>query len=329
MKKILVTGATGFLGGHLVRYLSKKGYTVTGTGRNLQKGEWLKEEGISFVPGDLQQKDFCQELVRNHHYIIHCAALSEPWGDYQSFYTANVTVTENLLKSAREHGVKRFIHVSTPSIYFRYNDATNVKETAELPKRFANHYAHTKYIAEQKVKQYQEKGLETIIIRPRGLFGPEDSTILPRLLTLNKTKGIPLFNNGKTLIDLTYVENVAHALELSLEKGEVGQTYNISNGEPYSFKSLCDLLFTHLKINVQYKKLPYPVIFRVAYFLEAIYQLPFIKKEPFITRYSVSVLGNSQTLSIEKARKELGYEPLISIEEGIIHYANWYKSIYS
>ena len=325
--KVMITGATGFLGFRACEYFHELGYEVIGVGRNQQKGKQLMEQGIRFEKLDLIERDRLVHICKGMDAVIHSAALSESWGEYKDFYRANVECTENMLYATQMNNIKRLVHISTPSIYFNLNSRENVKENDALPKTFVNAYARTKYIAEQKVQQAVEHGLDAIILRPRALFGPRDTTILPRLIELNQTRGVPLPNDGQAVTDLTYVDNVVRAIELSLKAPSTcsGQVYNITNGEPMILKDALEKLFTHLHMPFRKKKIPYSVLKTVATILESTYRVFKINKEPLVTKYSVSVLGETQTLSIEKARKELGYAPIVSIEKGIETYAEWWK----
>ena len=122
------------------------------------------------------------QVCKDKDYIFHSGALSSPWGKYEDFYNANVLGTKHIIEGSQKYGIKRLIHVSTPSIYFYYDERQNVVENAKLPDTFVNHYATTKYMAEQAIDQAFTQGLPVITIRPRALFGPGDNAILPRLI---------------------------------------------------------------------------------------------------------------------------------------------------
>lgn len=323
---ILVTGATGFLGKAACRRLIKMGHTVTGLGRNRAIGMELEKEGIRFFQADLEDRKRVMEACSGQQLIVHCGALSSPWGPYDSFYQANVLGTEHMIEGALRANVQRFVHISTPSLYFHNEDRVNVREDEALPQKFMNHYTETKCIAEQRIDDAFVRGLPVITLRPRALFGPEDNAIIPRLIEVNRRKFIP-FMNPDVQIDLTYVDNVVDAICLSLtsEQRTLGQKYNITNGEPISLVKVLQLLFERIGEPLRLKKMNDKLLFRVAHLLEW-YSRTFQQgQEPTLTRYTVTVLARTQTLNIEKARQELGYEPKISIEEGIELFAQWWK----
>lgn len=324
--KLAITGATGFLGQRACEYLQEGDHHVIGLGRNNRKGLELTAAGIPFVQADLSDVEELTRAFKGVEVVIHSAAKSEPWGQYKDFYQSNVIGTQNVLVAAKKANVKRIIHISTPSLYFRYNSRHFVREDEPIPKKFVNAYAETKFLAEGHVQSAVRQGVEAIILRPRALFGPRDTTIIPRLIELNGQRGFPLPNKGKTLVDLTYTDNVVRAIELALTAPEqcIGEVYNITNGEPVYIKVALQQLFTALHMPMNSKPIPYSILYCLAAILEGGHKVFIPDKEPILTRYSASVLGKNQTLSIEKARKDLGYAPVISIQEGIERYATWW-----
>ena len=190
-----------------------------------------------------------------------------------------------------------------------------------------NFYIRTKLMAEELIHKANEEGLPCVIIRPRGLFGIGDTSIIPRLIKANRTIGIPLLNEGRNVVDITCVENVALALRLAVESEcDAGKTYNITNGEPTEFKKILEELFVQIGEETRYKKLPVGLLYFVSSVLEGVYKLFHIYKEPSLTRYTVLTLGYSQTLNIDKARVDLRYEPKMTLSEGIKKYADDLKA---
>lgn len=327
-KKVLVTGATGFLGSHVVEDLLGKGYEVIATGRNQKKEAFFLEKGVSFYAVDLEKKEEVHTLPCDIHYIVHCAALSSPWGTYDAFYRANVVATKHVISFAKScEALERMVHVSTPSLYFNHEEKENVKEQDVNTREFANYYAKTKYLAEQKVQEAFQKGLPVVTIRPRALFGERDETILPRLIDVNQKTGIPLIQKGQHKMDVTYVKNVSHAILLCLEKEEriLGKAFNITNQDIRTFHDIITLLFSELQEKPKFKTLPYGLLQTVAKTVEGAYRLLKVKKEPLLTTYTVSVLAKTQTLNNESAQNELGYYPIYTIEEGLQRYVKWLK----
>jgi len=328
VSKVLVTGATGFLGGHLTQRLNALGYDVYAVGRNLEQGVELSKQGIRFIPASFEDRNAMLKACKDKDYVFHCGALSSNWGKHSDYYNSNVVGTKNIIEGCEQNNVKRLIHVSTPSIYFCFNEGLNVTEDTAFPRKMVNDYALTKYLGEQEIDKAFTKGLPVITIRPRAIFGEGDNALMPRLIRVNQTGGIPLFNGGRCIIDITYVENVVDSLLLCMNTGceNLGQKYNITNGEPMALIEILDKVFKGLGVPFNKRNLPYVPLLRLAGVLEWTHRYFLKYKEPVLTKYSVSVLAKSQTLNIDKAKKELGYIPSVSVEEGIERYINWYKA---
>lgn len=322
---VLVTGSTGFLGKYLVEELTSNGYEVTAQGRNTKRLEELKASyGCHTLACDLSE---IAKVKCPVDYVIHAAALSTVWGKWSDFYEANVVGTQNVIDFCFANEVKKLVHVSSPSVYTEKKDRYDIKEEDVNVGNKLSFYIRTKIMAEALVNKANEEGLATVIIRPRGLFGIGDTSIIPRLIKANRTIGIPLLNEGRNVVDITCVENVALALRLAVEsESDVGETYNITNGEPTEFKKILEELFDQIGEKATYKKLPLGLLYFVSSVLEGVCKLFHIYKEPSLTRYTVLTLGYSQTLNIEKAKKDLHYEPKMTLSEGIKKYADDLKA---
>ncbi|WP_028776359.1 NAD-dependent epimerase/dehydratase family protein [Shimazuella kribbensis] len=325
MKKVFVSGATGFLGRHVVNYYAKT-CNVIGYGRNSQIGNELSANpNVMFKQGRLENKEEVTQAVQGCDTIIHCGALSSPFGKEIEFIHANEVGTSNLVETALQQNIERFIHISTPSLYFNRNSKVNVTEKEPLPPEFPSYYTKTKWKAEMIVQEGVKRGLPAVILRPRALFGEYDQTLVPRLLRANEKLFIPLVDHGTILTDVTYVKNVVHAIECSRTADEKynGEVYNITNDEPKTIKEILDLLFEKIAISTHYKRIPKWLLTGLARVCDAYGHLTNI--EPPFTSYTASLLCHHQTLNIEKAKKEIGYCPLYTLTEGIEHYVAWRK----
>lgn len=325
MKKAVVTGATGGLGRNLVKRLLDEGWQVAACGRNAGIGKTL---GTEFRAFDLADREQTLNAFSPADAVFHCAALSSPWGRYQDFYRANVAATQNVLAAVRRHGAGRLVHVSTPSIYFDYADRRNVPETF-VSRRFANHYAYTKFLAEQEVAAAAD--VPSVIIRPRGIFGEHDTALLPRLLKIAQKGFLPLIRRagreaGGAVADVTYVGNVVHALVLAAGADVPrAMPFNITNGEPQTVAALYRRIIDALHLECSLKTVPYFLIDGLARMLEARAAWSRTAAEPLMTRYSIGTVAFDQTLDITRARTLLGYEPQTSIADGLRQYARSLK----
>lgn len=280
------------------------------------------------MPCDLTREDPAP-LLEDIDVVWHCAALSSPWGPYKQFYGANVVATSALARAAGQAGVSRFVHVSTPSLYFDYSHRRNIPETYR-PREYVNHYAVTKADAEATViADAFDFRMPVAIIRPRGIFGRYDQALVPRIeRVLNERGGhLPLPNGGRALVDLTYAENVIHAMWLATVSGNYvsGTAFNITNDEPTTVADVLTKLFvTELGRPFAIKNVPYFVLDTASRAMEKI--AAFTGREPMLTRYSAGALAFDMTLDITRAKELIGYRPLVSMAEGITRTADWMRT---
>lgn len=324
MNKVLVTGAYGFLGKYVIRELISSGYIVIAFGRKNEELKKLKKEfpDITVFKGDFTDPGSVAAAVRNVDYVIHTGALSTVWGNKKDFIKTNVGGTKNVIKACNAYGVKKLVYVSSPSIYCCAHDREMIEEWDYDPNNRLSYYIESKIRSE---KLFEHCRVPYTIIRPRGLIGLGDVSIIPRLIKANRTIGVPLFNGGFNKVDMTCVENVALALRLCLEHPESdGKCYNITNGEPREFKEILEKLFKEIGEKPKYLKAPLGVMIKLAGGIETVYRNLGILKEPPITKYTIYTLGFSQTMNIEPAKRDLGYCPKITLDEGIENYAKTY-----
>ena len=325
-----VTGATGFLGGRVVELLLAKGAEVIAFGRNLDELKRLEALGARFVRAELTDRKALTETIPENSMIIHCAALSSPWGKELEYYNTNVLGTQILASVALEKNVEKFIHISTPSIYVEKLSKENILESDRLPIEMINTYAKTKLQAEAIIDQQVEVGLPAITLRPQGIFGPRDTAILPRLIRVAKKGFIPVMNEN-IMIDLTFVDNVVEAIFCALNAPEecIGQKYNITNDEPIDQLKTLEYLLENIGYSVKRKKIPMERAWKIAAGLEWLYRKFPFKGEPLLTRYSVCTLAFTRTLNIEKAKLELGYRPKYTMQQGLERTIPWFARSHS
>ncbi|MDT0118023.1 NAD(P)-dependent oxidoreductase [Microbacterium sp. PRF11] len=314
----LVTGASGFLGGYVVRDLRAHGYDVIASGRNataLPAGETLI--------GDLD--DLARaDVGRPVDVVVHCAALSSPWGRWAEFEHANVTGTERVLEFARRAGSRRLVHISSPGIYAAPRDRVGIREHDVDPRHPMNGYIRSKLEAEALLQDASAEDArpEIVILRPRGIIGRGDPSLVPRILRVRERFGIPLMRGGRGLVDLTAVENVALAVRLAAEAPDVhGQAFNITNGDPRPFRAVLEQLLEGLGLEPRYRRVPTAIAYGAAALLEAVCGILPGHPEPPVTRYTVTTIAHSQTLDISRARDLLGYRPEVSLDESLAGYA--------
>lgn len=322
--RALVTGGTGFLGSRLAECLLARGFEVTVLGRNEAIGRAMVERGMGFLQADLADAPAIRDACRGRDVVFHAGALSSVWGPDEAFHRANVLGTRHIIEGCQEHDVGRLIHVSSPSVLFEFRDRLDLAEDASFPGRAANAYARTKQLAELEIDRAASEGLPVLTFRPRAIFGPGDTAIFPRLIRANR-RFFPLF--GNPLVDLTYVDNVVDALLLGLEAPAalIGRKYHVTNGEPLPIRELLETVFGRLGVPFAPVRLPRVAGEALATLFEAASLLAGGSPEPVLTRYTVGTLSYSQTLDITAIRRDLGYRPRISVDEGIDRFVRWWK----
>lgn len=314
--RVLVTGATGFLGGHVVRDLQDHGFEVFAAGRNAVRLGELVDDRYR-VPGDLASLR-SRELPVDA--VIHCAALSTPWGPWADFREANVVGTAHVADFARRNGVRRVVHVSSPSVYAAARDRVGILEDDVDTGNRLNGYIRSKIAAEGLLQEARRRGAlpELVIVRPRGLIGVGDPSLVPRLLDVHARIGVPLLGGGANLIDITAVQNVAAALRLALSAGDAeGGVYNITNGEPRPFRDLLERLLTLMGEQPRFRSANRRVAWAVAASLEGLCRALPGRPEPPLTRYTLSTIAYSQTLDISRAVRDLGYAPTVTLDDAL------------
>ncbi|MBN9155866.1 NAD(P)-dependent oxidoreductase [Microbacterium sp.] len=315
-RPVLVTGAGGFLGGYVVRELRAHGIPVLASGRDAQAlarvaaPEETLVSALAGLPGAVRPVDA----------IVHCAALSSPWGRRSDFAAANVEGTAAAVSFAEKSGARRFVFVSSPSVYAAARDRIGIREDEVDPGNRLNDYIRSKLAAEELLREAQRAGRihELVIVRPRGLIGAGDPSLVPRLIAVHRRIGVPLFDDGRNLIDVTAVENAASALRLALRAGDpAGGVYNISNGDPRPFRELLEGLLSRLGETPRFRRLSRRGAWTLAASLEGICRALPGRPEPPLTRYTLSTIAYAQTLDISRARSELGYAPVVSLDEAL------------
>jgi len=304
-------------------FASRPGYHVVATSRR-QAG---LGDNVTYIRGDLGDTAFCDAITRGMEYIVHCAALSSPWGSYNEFERANVIATRNLTEAAIKNCVRRFVFIGTPSIYFNYADRFNVREEDPLPAKMVNWYAHTKLMSEHYVLGKCHEGIETLALRPRAIIGAGDTTIFPRLLKAHMNNKLRVIGNGQVICDLTCVNNVIHAVDAAMSAGDdaLGRAYNITDGAPVKLWELINYVFSRLGYATVEKKVPFSLAASYASLMEWKYKNFNKGIEPPLTRFGIGVLGKSMTLNIDEAKHFLQYTPLQTTEEGIDEFISWFK----
>ena len=323
MIKVGITGATGCAGRNIVERLAlDPSIKIDALGRNEAIGRELESRNCRFYSIDLTDHTQIHSKFKELDIVIHCAAATGPWGPYEHFYSTNVLGTQNVLSALENSSVRTFVYLSTPSIYFNNTSRCNIPESEALPKYQFTNYSKTKLDAENLVSESKIQNCKVFILRPRAIFGAYDRTILPRLTKVARLGFFPLIDGGSAKVDVTCVQNLSELVyQLCVNGSSRPGIYNVSNGEPITIKDLVRHVFSKLGLKPYYVRVPRRLAYHTAQNLEILFSLPFIKRfEPPLTKYTVGLIGHSQTLDISAARRHLGYKPMMSTQEGIDRY---------
>ncbi|WP_339909117.1 NAD-dependent epimerase/dehydratase family protein [Symmachiella dynata] len=325
---MLVTGATGFVGSHVVQRAIEAGYTPRALVRESSNRALLDEWGVEQVVGDFFDHDALKKAVDGVSVIVHCAAKVGDWGPIDDYRAVNVRGLEHLLVEAEAAGsLERFIQVSSLGVYEgRDHHGTDESEPATLTGM--DGYTLTKAEAERLVLEHvRDNKLPATVVRPGFIYGPRDQTVLPRLLERLKIGQVKFFGSGEQLLNNTYVGNLVDAIFLCLEKPEtIGEVFNITDGQLVSKKHYISSVAELAGYPVPTGSVPLGVARFLTKASERVYRLLGKKEAPLLSNARFKFLGLNLDFSIEKARRQLGYDPQVTFDEGVRRMMEWYKT---
>jgi nucleoside-diphosphate-sugar epimerase len=312
-----VTGGSGFIGGRLIERLISEGWTVRALARSASSAEKVRAAGAEPVDGDLDRTDAMRAGAQRCAVAFHAAAHLGEWGPRSEFEQVNVAGTRNAIEACRAAGVRRFVHVGTEAGLIAGNALVNVDETAPLRPDSKAAYAATKARAEQVVRQANGNGLETVVIRPRLVWGRGDTTILPALVEAVRRGRFAWIGGGHHLTSTTHVDNTVHGLVLGAERGRPGDVYFVTDGEPVIFRAFVTELLGTQGVEMPDRNMPAPLARVAASASETAWRVLPLKGQPPVTRLAVWLSSLECTIDISKAREQLGYEPVRTRDEGM------------
>lgn len=318
--KALVTGGGGFLGGAIVRRLIDRGWQVRSFSRGTYPG--LEAAGVDVVQGDLSDRGAVFAAVRGMDIVFHAGAKAGYWGRYEDYYLANVLGTKHVVDACRELGVRKLVYTSSPSVVFDGRDMEGVDETVPRAWSHKSYYSETKSIAERLVIASNGAELATVALRPHLIWGPGDTQIIPRLVARAKAGQLRRIGEKPCRVDSTYIDNAADAHILAAERLEAGapaagKSYFISNGEPMPLWDLINAILEAAGAPRVDKSVPAWAAWTAGLALEAVYSGLNLQGEPRMTRFLASELSTAHWFDISAARRDLGYQPKVSVAEGL------------
>lgn len=327
---ILVTGGGGFLGQAIVRRLVERGEQVRSFSRSAHPE--LEALGVEQLQGDLADRAAVLGAAAGCGLVFHVAALPGIWGPKQSFFRTNVLGTQHVLDACRAQGIGRLVYTSSPSVVFGGGDLEGADESAPYPPRYLAHYPETKAEAERRVLAANGPSLATVALRPHLIWGPGDNHLVPRILARGRAGQLRRLGRRNPLVDATYIDDAAAAHLLAADRLEpgaacAGRPYFISSGQPIPLWDMVNGILKAGGLPPATKSIPVGVAYAAGAMLEAMHALLGLKQEPRMTRFLAKELSTAHWFDLSAARRDLGYEPRVSVEEGLRRLSRWLETL--
>jgi nucleoside-diphosphate-sugar epimerase len=309
MATAFVTGGSGFVGGALIERLRAEGWEVRALARSDQAAARVRELGAEPVMGDLDNVQ-----VEGCEVAFHAAAKVEDFGDPADFERVNVQGTRNVVAACKAGGVRRLVHVSTEAALMAGQPLVNVDESAPLRPDSPVLYSSSKAKAEQIVRGAD---LETVVVRPRFVWGRGDTTLLPQITEMVRSGRFRWIGGGRHLTATTHVRNAVEGLWLAATRGQAGGVWFVTDGQPVVFRDFLTAMLATRDVEIPDKSVPPRVAATAAAALEGVWRRLRRPGNPPVTRFAVWASGQECTIDISRAERELGYRPVISRDEGL------------
>jgi nucleoside-diphosphate-sugar epimerase len=326
----LITGATGFIGGHLAGRLAGQGWQVRCLARPTSDTSQVDGLDVEIVEGDLQDPDSLARAVDGCRVVFHCGAMVSDWATVEEITRVNVRGTQNLLAAAVGASVDRFIHFSTTDVYgHRGHEAI---DESYVGRRFSNWYAQTKLGAEREVRSAETaNGLAAVILRPATVYGPRSREVIGDIARAIRGGNMLLINGGRAVAGLVYVDNLIDAAVLAAGHDSApGQAFNVTDGLGVTWRQFTDDLARGLGCQGPRWSLPFAAANGIAFALEHGYRLlrrtAGVRTRPLLSRQAVHVLGAEQRFSNHKISSLLGWAPRASYASGLAATLAWLRS---
>jgi nucleoside-diphosphate-sugar epimerase len=320
--KVLVTGGSGFLGLALCRALVAQGHQVCSYQRTFS--DELEQLGVRQFLGALNDQAKVLEALQGQEAVLHNAAKASGWGAWDDFYQTNVMGTQNIIAACMQLGIQKLVYTSTPSVVHqgRQSVCGGNEQNTPYAKHFSAHYPHSKMLAEKLLLEANSPQLATVALRPRLIWGPGDTQLLPRLVTRAKAGKLRFIGGGGNKMDCTYINNVVQAHLLALDKCQIsatcaGKAYFISNGEPKPIREIVNGLLQAAEAPMVTRSIPFFVAYCLGFVCEGLWHLLRLASEPPMTRFLAEQLSTEHWYDCSAAKRDLGYQPEVTMAEGL------------
>jgi len=324
MSRVLVTGANGFIGSHLVRKFIREGHEVSGLVRTSSDLSLIENTNLSVVYGDITDRRSLVNLFCNTDILIHNAGLASDWGSMATFRQVNFEGTRNVAEIASECGIQRFVYMSTTAVH-GFNHTAPVCENDPVNPIF--NYSISKLEAENWLFEFaQRTGTEVTAVRPGNVFGPCDHTFTEKYIDGMVTGRIAYVNGGKSFTCPTYVGNLVDGVYLAaFQKEAAGEVFIVTDGLQITWKQFTEMIAEKLGIRSPRISIPLGAGLAAAFFAENLYKLVRVNHPPLVTKYRMYNAGTNYHFSIKKAANILGFEPETDFEKAVSKTVSWYK----
>ena len=316
-----VTGGSGFIGGALVRRLVTGGCRVTALARSDRSATAVAELGAEPARGDLDDVTALTAGAEGCEVAFHLAAFVAQWGTREEFRRGNVDGTQNALQACAAAGVQRFVHCGTEAAILAGEPLVNVDEAAPLRPDSPALYSATKAEAERIVREATREGFETVVLRPRFVWGAGDTTLLPEIIAATEAGRFAWVGGGTHRTSTTHVGNVVEGLLLAAERGRPGEPYFVTDGEPVVFREFISQMLRARGVEPPQRSVPAAVAGALARGGELAWRLLPLRGEPPLTRFALWAASQECTIDDSRARQELGYVPIVSRGQGLAELA--------
>ncbi|SNY93127.1 Nucleoside-diphosphate-sugar epimerase [Cohaesibacter sp. ES.047] len=314
-RHIFLTGANGYVGRNLIRHFKNGGHQVTGLARSDQSAELIAGLGANVVRGDLLRDDL-SPLMTGATELVHAAANLDH-GSGRNAYEQNARGAEAVIAAASDAGIRRLVHISSDSVLQDGHPLRNVDEHHPLPRRPAGAYSCGKAEAERIALNRNSDTMAVIALRPRMIWGRDDTTALPTLAAMVRNGQFAWISGGHYLCSTTHVGNLCHAVDLALTNGRAGEIYHISDGPARSFRETVTGLLATQGISPPNKSVPRPILRLIARVGDGLYRLSGGRLRGPLSFQEYATSAVEITLDISKTKQELGYLPIVGWQEGL------------
>lgn len=323
--KIFVTGGSGFVGGAVIRHFARE-HDLLAMARSDSSARTVEQRGARAVRCSLDDVDASH--LAGCDVVVHAAAKAEAWGTWSDFERVNVQGTERMLEAAESAGVERFIHIGTEAALFHGQPMRDIDESYPLAPDSPFPYSATKARAELAVRAAnQPGGMKTLVLRPRLVWGPGDETVLPAVQQLVESGQFAWIDGGESRTSSCHIHNLTHAIELALTHGHGGEPYFIADDEVHTIRTFLTAYLRTAGVQMPDKSMPAWLVRGLARALEPVWRALRLAKAPPITRFEACIFSVDCTVQIDKARDELGYRPLVTMEEGLAALRSLHKDL--